>query len=125
MLKLVCLFTRGYQRLSHTETIPLPARYQQNSEDKSVVSHRIRVSQAVMSSALAHHEHAGASEAKLTRRMFTYIARLCCRLIGQEVYGAKNLSRVNGGVKSRMDVRSQHRCTSTNTTRIQVSFGYC
>lgn len=109
MLKLVCLFTRGYQRLSHIETILLPARYQQKSEDKSVVFHRIGVSQAVVSSALAHHEHAGTSQAKLTRRMFTFDASLCCRLIGQKVSGANNLSRVNGGVKSRiMDVRSHH-----------------
>lgn len=56
-----------------------------------------------MSSDLAHHEHAG------TGRMFTFDADLYCRLIGQEVSGAKKLSRVDGGVKSRiMDVRSQH-----------------
>ena len=65
MLKLVCLFTREYQRHSHIGTILLPARYQQNSEDKNVVSQWIGVSQAVMSSALAHHEHAGTSEANI------------------------------------------------------------
>ena len=46
-----------------------------------------------MSSDLAHHEHAG------TGRMFTFDADLYRRLIGQEASGAKNLSRVDGGVK--------------------------
>ena len=46
---------------------------------KVVVSHRIGVSQAVMSSALAHHKHAGTSEDKLwqhTRRELALFPRV-------------------------------------------------
>ena len=84
----VCVFTRGYQRFSHVEIILMSARYQHNSRGQKVLYLTgSGVSQAVMSSALAHHKHAGTSEDKLwqhTRRelaLFPGVQRSTCVLI--------------------------------------------